>query len=145
MADLKAAVHSFLNNVDFSKDRVAIVTFNDTAVINNSLTTNKAALDTTVDAMIPLGLTNYEDALIKARTEINAHRRAEANPVVIMLTDGRQTVGGDPLPIAADIKASGTQIFVMGLGIVGFSDIAQLQTIASDPDSTYYRSVATSA
>jgi uncharacterized protein YegL len=143
--DLKAAVKAFLNDVNFAQDRVAIVSFNDTATINVSLTNDKATLDAAVDALVASGLTNYEDALAKARTEIVAHRRPEASPVIIMLTDGRQTVGGSPLDEANDLKNNlGVQIFTMGLGLAPEHE-AVLKEIASDPDSTYFRSLATSA
>jgi Mg-chelatase subunit ChlD len=145
MDDLKSATHNFLSGVDFSKDRVAIVSFNNTAAIKVSLTSDNSILDAAVDALFPAGLTNYEAALAKAQDEIRAHGRPEAEPVVIMITDGRQTTGGDPMPIANDLKSNlGVQVYAMGLQIVEWSDMQKLKDIASDPDYVYYRQVVTS-
>jgi hypothetical protein len=98
-----------------------------------------------VDSLVALNLTNYEDALRKARDEINANRRLTASPFIIMLTDGRQTTGGSPMDEANDLKNNlGVRIFTMGLGLAP-ADQQILKDIASDPDSTFFRAIATSA
>jgi Mg-chelatase subunit ChlD len=91
--------------------------------------------------------TNIGDALVRARSELRSQRRnPEANPVIILLTDGAPTYPKDPSDpnfpekyarqAAEALKQDGVSIFTIGLGEELNEPL--LIDIASTP-AQYYR------
>ena len=66
----------------------------------------------------------------------SARHIATHTPAMIVLSDGQNTTGRDPLAAAAAAKADGIHIITIGLG--EDADAALLIQIASSPDSYYY-------
>ena len=76
-------------------------------------------------------------ALTKARSLIADFGRSGVMPLVVLLTDGEQTVrGGDEAAIAAaeDVKAAGIDVVALSLGE---ANQYTLDRIASSPTETY--------
>ena len=114
----KQAALVFISEIDFTKDRVAVVAFNDGASLKVGLSGDRSEVEGAIlniqsspGTRIDRGLEAGRDAFADARP-VDAADRA-----IILLTDGRQSVLPDaPAQIAAEIRAGGTQIFAIGLG-----------------------------
>ncbi len=146
LANLKNGAKKFIDIIDESTDsahdgqigfgsRIGIVSFSTTATQDTQLITSVDDLKSAVNSLIAVGSTNHADAFTKA-TELFNPASTNAK-VMIMFTDGRTTVGGNPTPIADAAKAQGITIYCIGLsGNFGIDEQA-LKDWASDPDSAY--------
>ncbi|XP_077983821.1 sushi, von Willebrand factor type A, EGF and pentraxin domain-containing protein 1-like [Glandiceps talaboti] len=79
------------------------------------------------------GKTNTKAALEEARIVL-VNSRPGINKAVILLSDGQSNVGGDPTPIATQIKNDGVEIFTLGVGLF---DRQELDSIATSQDHTF--------
>lgn len=138
----KNSALTFVGLLNYSRDQVAVVRFDDTVALLQGLTTNPAAANSAISSIQLGGLTNIAGAITTAQAELTSARaRSGAAKVIVLLTDGVQTVAGDPVVNAASAKAAGTTIIAIGLGTD--VDNAVLQKVATDP-SFYYFSPSTS-
>jgi uncharacterized protein YegL len=134
--DAKAAAKGFLDRMDLSTDQVGLVSFSDVATLNQVLTQMAGPVRTAIDGLVASGNTNITDAITKAQAELTSARHRTGNqPVIVLLSDGVPTAGGDPRPAAAAAKAAGTRIFTIGLG--ADVDPNLLRDLASSP-SDYF-------
>lgn len=111
--------------------RLGIVSFADTATADLGLTGDVAALGTAIDALTAGGSTNHKAAFESGEAMLLPS--ASPRRIVIMFTDGVTTTGGDPVPVTQSIKASGMEIYCIGLTTTP----APLILWASAPASTY--------
>ncbi len=93
IAAAKGAAKSFVDTLDPSTDRIALVSFGTTAVLELSLTGDFDAADTAIDALTTSGFTNIADAISLANNELISSGRPQTSPnntiwVSILLTDG---------------------------------------------------------
>ncbi|MEY9096626.1 IPT/TIG domain-containing protein [Paenibacillus sp. RC84] len=95
MNSAKNAAKGFIDLMDFTKHQVGIVDFS-TNVGSFNLTTDKQSAKSYVDTLIANGSTNTGSAIQKA-TELLANHRSDAQPVIVLLTDGEATGAGDGL------------------------------------------------
>ncbi|TRY24504.1 VWA domain-containing protein [Brevibacillus sp. LEMMJ03] len=86
----KEAAKQFIDLIDFTKHRVGIVDFSSDAR-QFDLTTDAAAAKAYIDKLSANGATATGDAIDKAR-ELLANHRPEAQPVIVLMTDGDATV-----------------------------------------------------
>jgi RHS repeat-associated protein len=136
---VQASTKSFIDQLDFSQDRVSIVEFSGDAHLilpfTNTATAAKAGVDAAIQqaaADCPgfcLGGTNIPGALDVALAQLGQHRSG-AEPVLVFLSDGGNT-GADPSPELAQLHASGRRSVVIGIG--------------SNIDPILLRQIATSA
>ncbi len=129
------AARSFVELLDLRYHRAAIVSFSSEARLDQALGTDAGAL---IDALRDLaagGETNMAAAVTAARDHLDSEGRAEALPVVILLTDGQVGGASDPRPVAAQARAAGIVIYTIGLG----TDAARalMQDIAGDPSRVF--------
>lgn len=94
MANANAAAKGFIDLVDFSKHRVGIVDFASN-IKYADLSTDPNQLKSYVDGIKASGGTNTMNAIAKARELLNNHR-PDAQPVIILMTDGEAT---EPSPV----------------------------------------------
>jgi hypothetical protein len=88
------------------------------------------------DGSLP-GKTNLAEGIYTAQQELDGPRHIIDNvPVIILLSDGRSNIGGDPIVAAEEAKAAGSRIFVIGLG--DDADTPVLSEIASSPEDYFY-------
>ncbi len=146
LLNLKNGVNRLIDVVDEATDatedgtlgagnRMAIISFADTATQNTAFTTSVAELKAAVDGLTAGGLTNHADAFNQAlalfeSTSTNAK-------VMVIISDGMTTAGGDPDAIAESIKASGVTVYSIGLPGAGGLNEQALNDWSSDPDTAY--------
>jgi Mg-chelatase subunit ChlD len=152
LANLKTAAKAFVDIIDEATDgildgtiangsRVGVVSFSDTATLNQTLTTNATALKSTIDALVASGFTNHEAAISLAQSTLAGSMPTNTKQMIVF-TDGVTTAGGNPDDDAAAARAAGTEIFAIGLGTV---NVGQLNAWATDPDSEHVFIAPTSA
>lgn len=136
----KNAAQAFVNQIDFSRDRVGIVQFSDSAALIHPLDTNADAINTTIDGIGITGGTAIHAGLQVAFEELQGNRREDATPVIVLLSDGESS--RDAAQRVADTaKAAGMKVVTVGLGPSLDEDL--MRNIAS-PDTNgqpqYYSS-----
>jgi uncharacterized protein YegL len=137
MDDAKAAAIYFVSLLDLVQDKSGLVSFNDIATLDQSLTSYHIL---TLEAISPLeagGGTAIGSGIIVAQDELTSPRhRGNAGPVMVILSDGNNFTGPNPVTAANSAKAEGTIIYSIGLG--PWVDEILMKEIASDPDSEFY-------
>lgn len=143
---LKNAANEFIDIIETSTDgtqdgtigggsHIGIVSFSGTATQDTQLITSVAELKAAVDALDAGGSTNHEDAFTKA-LELFDPQSANTK-VMVMVTDGVTTAGGDADAIATAAKAAGVTIYIIGLSGNGGIDETALRQWSSQPDSQF--------
>jgi Mg-chelatase subunit ChlD len=94
---------------------VAVVSFSDTVTVDQPLTGNFAAARAQIDNLQAEGYTHTGDGLAAAWAHLEAVKREDTTPVILLFADGVNTGGANPQTVAADIKSQGVRIFVIGL------------------------------
>lgn len=141
--DLTTAVQAFLDTVAASpqQERVAVVTYADAAKRESPLSADYAAIPRTLDnytVQLCMGYTNIQDGIAQGLNTLNdpATSRPWAVKLIIVLTDGRRTAGGDPVAAAADAFRQGVAVHA-----VTFSreaDQALMRQVASSGGGAHY-------
>ena len=122
-------------------DRGAIVGFNASATKAVALTGDREALHAGLSSLQNSPGTLIDTGLTAARELIEADRRDNVRPVVILLTDGLHNREPAEVEAAADaLKNIGSLIFTIGLGQNVQADL--LQRVATEPTG-YYNSPST--
>ncbi len=140
--DAVAAVNVFLNELTISpiNEMVALVTYNNAVNLDQTLTSNYNSILTS--------LNNYTNFFQSGQTNIGgginggqncfafSAGRPFAAKVMIVLTDGIDTVGSDP--IGAAISAADDQIMIFTITFSDEADQATMQTVASSANGKHY-------
>jgi Ca-activated chloride channel family protein len=113
---------------------VGVTSFADGASVNQGMTANKSAAVSAVQGLSSGGGTNHEAGIQEAQDELANNSRSDVEDIMVILTDGNTTEGGDPVDDATDAKNAGTEIYSVGFGTV---DTATINALSSDPDSQY--------
>ncbi len=88
---LREVINSLLVN---ENNKVALITFNDTANIISDFTSDSNALNNIIDEIEVTGSTNYNNALLKVNEIISDYEKEEnRNIKVVFITDGYPTAG----------------------------------------------------
>lgn len=132
LADAKTAAKGYLDRMDPGIDQVALVSFSDSAAVNQVLAAYAGPVRAAIETLTAGGGTNIEDGISRSQAELSGPRHVAGHqPVLILLSDGQSTAGGDPRAAADAAKAAGTRIFTIGLGNEIDPDL--LRTLASSP------------
>lgn len=138
----RLAAQEFISRLTLSQERdlVALVSFNREARILSPLSADRAALAAALAAMDSQEGTRIDLGLSAADEALAASDRAQAKPVVILLTDGLQNNPAKPgnedvLMAAAGLKGRGALIYSIGLGQDIDADL--LRAVASSPERYY--------
>ena len=144
-ATVAAAAKGFIDALAPSADgvHVGLATFSTSAGLAAHLTDDGAAVKAIIDGLpAPSGGTDMAGGIVVADLELDnpgdAHDRDDVDSpdFIVLITDGVQTVAGDPVAAGNAAKADGIEIFVVGVG-AGIDDVV-LKEIASDPDASHY-------
>lgn len=76
---------------------------------------NVDLLKTKVATLTPLGYTPIAYSLEQSRNDFDLTR--EANKVIILISDGEETCGGDPIAVINKLKADGFNVTINAIGI----------------------------
>lgn len=125
----RAAARAFINHLP-DGTKVGIVTFATSAVVIQPLTRDRqVALDAVDRIPAPNGATAIGDALALAAQQLPAH----GHRAVVLLTDGVNNRGQDPVEAANALAAQHVPVYAIGIGtndsgtlIPGTSELAQL-------------------
>ncbi|MBP2241986.1 hypothetical protein J2Z40_002559 [Cytobacillus eiseniae] len=109
----KNATKEFIDLMDLTKHQVGIVDFSDNAS-SYPLTTDAAAAKAYVDTIQLAGSTNTGDAVRKA-TAMLANHRPDAQPTIVILTDGAANSTPDALASAKAAKDAGIIFYSIAL------------------------------
>ena len=114
---------------------VGMVSFSNSATIDEMLTQDAIKLKTSVDALVSEGNTNHGDSFKKAMQVFDY--TTTTNKAIILFTDGKTNIGPDPAPIAEELKDKNVEIFCIGLSGEDGADEEALNAWASYPTSKY--------
>lgn len=143
LAAAKRAAKVFLDQLQLTDDLVgrhdqaAVVWFNDTARLEQPLTSDRARLDAAIDRIGMVEGTRIDAGLEVANRELlhPQRRKLENQPVVVLLSDGLPNRSTNEQVIAAAdaIKRDGAYVFTIGVGRHDaiFADL--LRRVASQP------------
>ncbi|MFZ5563072.1 MAG: vWA domain-containing protein, partial [Thermodesulfobacteriota bacterium] len=147
-------------------DRVGLVAFSGTAFIQCPLTQDYSGFGIFLDALspdfLPVGGTDLSAAIDTAASAFN--RNDPSDKAILIITDGEDTTGGNPLEAAKRAAETGIKIFCIGVGgsqgapvpgtgegftkdregniVISRLDEGALKQIALATDGAYVRSVA---
>lgn len=89
LANAKSASQAFVNMIDMDQHRVGVVDYSSTAGSFN-LSSNGTEVNTYINTLTSGGGTATGDAILKSRELLENHR-PNAQPVIVLLTDGEAT------------------------------------------------------
>lgn len=125
----KSVARRIAGELNTTKDKIGLVSFSDTAVLVEALTNDTTTVRNQIQSLP--STTNKTDIFDGLKTAID-HLNAETldRRVVILISDGENNDGQDPLPLADSFKAAGGLILVLGCRAQG-QHFARLQKIAN--------------
>ncbi len=147
LTNLKAGALRFVDIIDLASDsqedgiigggtRIGIVSFADTATVDQVLTDSVSELDTAINALTSQGLTNHLDAFTLAANQLEGAGGTNEK-IMIIVSDGMTTAGGDPDTAIANAKAAGITVYTIGIPGGGGLNEAALTEWASAPSDAY--------
>ncbi len=134
----RSAARTFVALLALPRDRAAIVTFDDRATRVQDLTGRKDLLDAALDSVTTAVGTRIDRGLWEAlETVAGAERRIEADPIIVLLTDGQTQAGSeeDMYLIARLAADASVTIYAIGLGADVSGSV--LTEITGAPDRVY--------
>lgn len=131
--DLVNASNAFLDYLEqsFVDEQVALATYGSTASKDRALNAKYASIREGIDVYtknFPSGATNIQDGIIKGASLL-ASGRVFASKVMVVMTDGIRTAGGDPVAEALKHGKEGVIIYTV--------------TFSNEADQSTMRKVAT--
>lgn len=132
IATARAAARNFVAELDLEQARVGVVGFDTTSRLRVGLSDNATEIFTAIDMLRAMGGTRIDLGLGDARREMERNGRAGvARPVFVLLSDGYNNAGHEPVLREADAaKAAGIEIFTIGLN----ADEALMIAVATSPE-----------
>jgi len=138
----KSAAKSF---VDSTSSEVGLVVFDEcdsygdiysgNIYLAQDFTTDKATLNNKIDSLQPYGSTPIADALVEAKQYILDSR---GSGTIVLITDGEETCGGDPVLEAGNIYSNGIgTVHVVGFLLTEEAE-SEAQEIAQAGGGQYY-------
>jgi Mg-chelatase subunit ChlD/DNA-binding beta-propeller fold protein YncE len=126
----REAAMDFIGEVELGPSQVGLVSFNTAANLNAPLTIDEARLRRAITALRAEGGTRIDQGLLAARGELARRGRPGVAAVFILLSDGYNNAGPQPvLREAESAKRAGVEIFTINIQ----GDAALMQAVATDP------------
>lgn len=122
-------------------DRVALVSFSDTARLEQSLSSDTASLQSAIESLSGGQLTALGDGLALALDELIRNGRVDANKGIVVLSDGGATTGLDPL--AQTERAAQVKLPVYFVGITGKVNRGSLSELARRANGAFFAGAGT--
>ena len=136
----RSAAHRFLDRVP-RRTRVGLVGFSGFPSTVVAPTEDLDAIREQLDALEADGSTATGDALDAALRTLSGpgRRRPRGAGAIVLLSDGKRTVGRDPLAVASEARRLGVPVYTVALGKPGTSIVVPgtgvLLPVPPDPDS----------
>ncbi|MBA3044368.1 VWA domain-containing protein [archaeon] len=138
----KNAVLFFLNQKIGTKDRVGLVTFGSTCFEKLPITTVNddvlANVSLELSETKPAGRTSLSSALNAAVEIFKNQGTPESSKVLIMLTDGADNIGGNPVVEAQKLKENSVTVYPVLIGTKTHYDEKILTEIANLTGGSFY-------
>jgi len=123
------------------EDHAGYVKFESSSTMPQGLTENKTRVEIAINNTGVGGGTSIHLGIDDANYELVNHGRENVQHIMILMTDGQNDDGPDPVIQSANYaKNNGTKIFTIGL--TAFVNEEMLQSVASEPDYYYYAPTA---
>jgi hypothetical protein len=115
----KELANNVAAELNTTKDKMAVISFNDAANLELDLSDDVSAIQTAIASIgLTANKTNLFDALERAIEVANADTTLERK-VVVLFSDGENKEGEDPYDLANEFKSAGGIIIVVGLRASG--------------------------
>jgi uncharacterized protein YegL len=122
----------FVRKLDARRDRIAVVAYSEYATVAQPMTSNFGAVDSALVSLATSPGTRIDRGLEAATAEVLRLSRPGVQPVIVLLSDGRQDVERSRAVTAGSIAAeSGVLVYTVALG--DDADLELLAAVASDP------------
>ncbi|MFH1225252.1 MAG: vWA domain-containing protein [Candidatus Diapherotrites archaeon] len=135
----KDGAQYFVGLADWEEqDQLALVSYNQSATLNQALTTDKNKVWVAINGLSAGGNTATGDAIYKATDELmgGTNQNSDAMKFQVLLSDGQTNTGSSSSAAAQDAKNKGIIIYTIGLG--EDVDANELQAIADITGGQYY-------
>lgn len=139
---VRRVAQTFVDHLS-SDDRVGVVSFGNRAALDQALTGDRAVVREAIDGLQADRLTSLGDGLRLALDELIDNGRSDAQPLVVLLTDGTNIVGRSPLPEAD--RAAEHDIPVMTVGAGDTLRTRAMDQLTRRADGTFYERYSTDA
>ena len=142
LGEVKAAARKFINNRDLSRDKIAIVTFSDSAQIIMEFSNSREELINSIDRLYSFGSTNFEAAMrqseaVVGRKPSDDHpeekvRSPGGDLSILLFTDGENTAGNPEMAvqIASSLAEKNVRIFAIA---THDADVQYLARLTKNP------------
>lgn len=134
--DAQAAAQSFVDFLDLSIDRVGLASFESSARLDVPLTQNGDAVKTAIGNLFASGGTAIGEGMAVAHNQLLANGTPGVAQVIVLLSDGVNGSGRDPLTAANAAKADGIKVVTIGLGFG--VDEPLMRAMASSEDDYHF-------
>lgn len=134
--DAKFAAKAFVDFMDLGIDRVGLASFETSAALNHVLSHDGVSVKAAIDALVTAGTTAIGEGVAVAHAQLMVNPVPGVTPVIVLLSDGQNNAGRDPLTAANAAKADGIKIVTIGLG--SGADVALLRAMASTEDDYHF-------
>ena len=111
---LQGAALNFVADMNLSVSRIAVVSFNDTAKVEQGLTQHAELLQRAIMGLTAEGGTKIDRGLLSARAELGRRRRPVGRPIFVVLSDGSSDLS-DAKEQADIAKERGVEIYSVGI------------------------------
>jgi len=135
LAEARNAASDFadLMNLTEEGDAVTVVMFDDVADLLIGFSYDRGQAVRAIQGIAEGGNTNIAAGLALAAQQFAAHPPpADARQVIILLSDGEQTVPGDPIAAADQAKAQGIRVVTIALGNADRVTLARMASSEAD-------------
>ena len=151
-AQAKQAASNFISHLEFTKDRVGLISFAGDAYLNSPLTTNAAAVQSAIQNLSLTNGTRFEPPLDLGRSNLT-QTASNVLPLLLLLSDGRS--GGPPAEgfftnrvlatnAALAVKDAGIRLITIAYGTNSGENGGTnlMEWFASSPNDYYYAPTA---
>lgn len=108
-------------------------------VVQDIAPINAGALQSKIDTLRATGWTPIGASLLKAREMLARYPSDKYRNIIVLISDGEETCGGNPVQIAQEISQSNIKVITNAIGFgVGGSAEKQLKAIAANGKGKYY-------
>jgi uncharacterized protein YegL len=136
LASAKAAARRFLEVLHLPDDHAAVVSFSRQATLGAGLTGGRAALQDAIDGLAVIPGTAIDAGLRLAIDELGAHGRPDATHAIVLMTDGLNNDGRQPVLDAAD-SAHRRQVVLYTVAFGVDADVELMREVAGNPRRSF--------